>query len=108
MRVRPLFFYNEPADTRFQKIRIKIKSHPRMLIFSIRKCLLQLFSPNNVKHLCEIHVYNNVDLGIFLLDENYSNQTKSKIRNVTIPNNDGLIDSIHTFCVTACCLMIEK
>ena len=64
-----------------------------MLIVSVRKCLLQLFIPNNVKNLCEI--YNNVDLGIFLLDEKYLNQTKSTIKNVTIPNNDGLIDSIH-------------
>ena len=36
---------------------------------------------------------------MFLLDEKYSNQTKSKVKvgivsNVTIPNNDGLIDSI--------------
>ena len=66
--------------------------HPRMLIVLVRKCLLQLFSPNNVKTLCEI--YNNVDLGIFLLDEKYLIQTESKIKNVTIPNNDGLIDSI--------------
>ena len=46
----------------------------------------------HVKKLCEI--YNNVDLWTFLLDEKYSDQTKSKIKNVTIPNNDGLIGSI--------------
>ena len=39
-----------------------------------------------------------MDLGIFYLDEKYSNQTKSKIQNVTVPNNDGLIDSIPIAC----------
>ena len=45
-----------------------------------------------VKKLCDIY---NVDLWKFLLDEQYSNQCKSKIKNVAVSNNDGLIDSIH-------------
>ena len=44
-----------------------------------------------VKNLCDIY---NVDLWKFLLDEQYSNQCKSKIKNVAVSNNDGLIDSI--------------
>ena len=44
-----------------------------------------------VKKLCDIY---NVDLWKFLLDEQYSNQCKSKIKNVAVSNNDGLIDSI--------------
>ena len=56
-----------------------------------------------------------MDLRIFLLDEKYLNQTKSKNKNVmyTVPNNDGLIDSIpiafksfSIFCVLYCMLLM--